>query len=320
MQALVASLLSLLLLAPIADGWLGVYLSEEHDEPVIKEVIPDSPAANAGMKAGDVLLAVGDTTTATSEQFVDAIKSGKPGDRVNIKLRRDGKEMTVVVKLGERPSSPAEGGTKSPKDSPRKGQKPPQPAGELAPESKTPAEGQAGKGYLGLAVRETDNGVVVEKVRADGPAKAAGVEAGDVLTSVGDQLVKALGDLDRFLARARPGQKVTLGLRRGDETRSVSLRMGERPAQIDVVPVAPIKPAEPEAVPAPKRERKALRAEPVPAPEPTPAPEPKPHSQPKPHGDAKQAADLEAELTALRAELAKLRQELEELRKGKGRE
>jgi membrane-associated protease RseP (regulator of RpoE activity) len=140
-------------------------------------------------------------------------------------------------------------------------------------------------------------------VRADGPAKAAGVEAGDVLTSVGDQLVKDLGDLDRFLSRAKAGQKVTLGLRRGEETRSVALRMGE----------APIRPAEPETVPAPK-ERKPLRAEPA------PAPEPKPHAQPKPHTEPKQAADLEAELSALRAELAKLRQELEELRKSKGRE
>ena len=313
MQALVASLLSLLLLAPIANGWLGVYLSDKHDAAVITEVIPDSPAAKAGLQAGDVMLAVGDTETPTSENFVAAIQAGKPGDRVNIKLRRDGKEMTVVVKLGEPPSSTAEGGTKPPKDSVRKGQKPPQPAVEPAPESKPLAPAQSGKGYLGLAVKETADGVVVENVRADGPAKAAGVEAGDILTSVGDQLVKALGDLDRFLARAKPGQKVTLGLRRGEETRSVSLRMGEWPAQIDVVPVAPIRPAEPETVPAPK-ERKAPRAEPV------PAPEPKPHAQPKPHAENKQAADLEAELAALRAELAKLRQELEELRKSKGRE
>jgi S1-C subfamily serine protease len=313
MQALVASLLSLLLLAPIAQGWLGVYLSGENDEPVIAEVIPNSPAANAGMKAGDVLLAVGDTKTETSEEFVAAIRAGKPGDRVNIKLRRDGKEMTVVVKLGEPPSSPAEGGTKPPKESAPKGQKPPQPAVELAPESKALAPAQAGKGYLGLAVRETGDGVVVENVRADGPAKGAGVEAGDILTSVGDQLVKDLGDLDRFLSRAQAGQKVTLGLRRGEETRSVALRMGERPAQMDVVPVAPIRPAEPETVPAPK-ESKRLRAAPA------PAPEPNPHAQPKPHTEPKQAADLEAELLALRAELAKLRQELEELRKSKGRE
>lgn len=312
MQALVASLLSLLLLSPIADGWLGVWLSPEHDEPVISEVAPNSPAASAGIKAGDVMLAVGDTTTATKKEFVAAIKAGKPGDRVNIKLRRDGKEMTVVVKLGE-PPSPAEGGTKPPKDAAPKGQKPPQPAVEPAPESKPLARSQAGKGYLGLGVTETGEGVVVESVRADGPAKAAGVEVGDTLTSVGDQLVKGLGDLDRFLARAKPGQKVTLGLRRGEETRSVALHMGERPAQIDVVPVTPVEPAEPETAPLPK-ERKALRAEPV------PAPEPKPHAQPKPHAENKQAVDLEAELAALRAELAKLRQELEELRKGKGRE
>ena len=101
---------------------------------------------------------------------------------------------------------------------------------------------------------------------------------------------------------------VSLGLRRGEESRSVSLRLGERPTQIDVVPMIPIEPAEPEAVPAPRKERKPLRAETAPAPEPKPRPE------------ARQLAELEAELAALREELARLRKELEELRKGKGRE
>src|SRR5262245_18883562 len=139
MQALVASLLSLLLLSPLADGWLGVWLSPDHDEPVITEVAPNSPAASAGIKAGDVMLAVGDTATATKKEFVAAIKAGKPGDRVNIKLRRDGKEMTVVVKLGEPPS---EGGTTPAKELTPKGQKPPRPAVEPAPESRPRAEAQ----------------------------------------------------------------------------------------------------------------------------------------------------------------------------------
>jgi S1-C subfamily serine protease len=307
MQALVASLLSLLLLAPFVQGWLGVYLSDQHDEPVITEVIPNSPAANAGLKVDDVLLAVGDKATATTEEFVAAIRAGKPGDRVSIKLRRDGKEMTVVVKLGEPPASPGEGATK-PSKAP-KGQKPPQPPGEPGHESKPPAAAQAGKGYLGLALREAGDGVVVDKVRADGPAKPAGVEEGDIVTSVGDQNVKALADLDRFLARAKPGQKVTLGLRRGDETRSVSLVMGERPAQVDAVPMTPVEPVETEPAPTPRKDRKPLRAESAPA----------PTAQTRP-ADPKQTVDLEAELAALRAELAKLRQELEELRKGKGRE
>ena len=126
--------------APIADGWLGVYLSQDHDEPVITEVIPDSPAWNAGMKVGDVLLAVGDTATATRDEFIAAIRAGKVGDRLSIKLRRDGKEQTVVVKLGERPEQTAEGGAQpakpakpgKPKGSEPKGGKPSQPAVEPA--------------------------------------------------------------------------------------------------------------------------------------------------------------------------------------------
>ena len=309
MQALVASLLSLLLLATMTEGWLGVWLSEDHDAPVISEVIPRSPAATAGLKAGDVMLAVGDTATATRKDFIAAIKACKPGDQVSIKLRRDGKETTVLVRLGEQPATPTEDETKpkdsKPKDSKPKGQKPPQPAVEPGREAKPLAPAKSGKAYLGLALRETDKGVVVDGVRADGPAKAAGVEEGDVVTSLGDHLVKELGDLDGFLGKAKPGQKVTLGLRRGDETRSVTLRMGER---VDEVPMATIEPADPQTAPTPARPRRPLRAE-----------APVPDAKPTPHAD-KPAVDLEAELAALRAELAKLRQELEELRKGKGRE
>lgn len=309
MQALVASLLSLLLLATMTEGWLGVWLSDHHDAPVISEVIPQSPAAAAGLKAGDVMLAVGDTATATRKDFIAAIKACKAGDQVSLKLRRDGKETTVVVRLGEQPTTPTDAETR-PKDAKPKGQKPPQPAVEPGREAKPLTPARSGKAYLGLALRETDKGVVVDRVRADGPAKAAGVEEGDIVTSLGDHLVKELGDLDGFLATAKPGQKVTLGLRRGDETRSVTLRMGERPAQVDEVPMATIEPAEPQTAPAPARPRQPLRAESAPAPD----------ARPKPHADNKQVVDLEKELAALRAELAKLRQELEELRKGKGRE
>ncbi|HEX5050794.1 MAG TPA: PDZ domain-containing protein [Planctomycetota bacterium] len=296
MHALPVSLFSLLLLAPPADGWLGVFLDGERDEAVVTEVIPDSPAAKAGLQVGDVFLAVGDKETATRDAFVAAIQAGQAGDRVSIKLRRDGKERTVVVKLGKRPETVGVAEPAAPEHAERGG-KPAAPAAEAAPA----APSQPKRAYLGLSVRETDDGVVVDRVLPDGPAKALHASEGTVITSLGDHQVKTLDDLDRFLQGAKPGRKVAVGLRDAEGVRSVTVMLGERPAagprdEVEVAPLAAAK-VEPRRL----RAREAAPAERKPEP-------------------AAQEVDLEAELAALRAELADLRRQLEELRKGKGRE
>lgn len=280
-----APLLSLLLLAPAADGWLGIYL-EDRDEAVVREVIPDSPAAKAGLQMGDVLLAVGDQATPTRAEFVARIQAAKVGDRLSIKIRRGGIEQLVVVKLGQRPDQVPG----SPVATPTRPSRPQAPA----PVQEVPPAPAPQRGYLGLTVRETDGGVVVERVLPDGPAAKAGVREGEAVTSVGDLRIRNLEDLDAALRPATVGRTLAIGLRSDAGTRSVLVTLGKRPdaaeaapAPIAVAPVAPA-PAEPPVPPGPRSGRKE--------------------------------ADLEAELAALRAELADLRKQLEALRQGKGRE
>ena len=86
----------LLLLGPIADGWLGIYL-EDRDEAVVAEVIPGSPAAKAGVKAGDVILAVGDRATPTRQKLIEVVGAAAPGASVSLKVQRDGREMVLEV-------------------------------------------------------------------------------------------------------------------------------------------------------------------------------------------------------------------------------
>src|SRR5262245_25024856 len=94
---------SLLLLAPAADGWLGIYLASDRTEAGVGGVIPGSPAGKAGRRTGDELLAVDDPAAPTREAFIAAIRGKKAGDRVRVKLRRDAQEQTVTVRLAERP-------------------------------------------------------------------------------------------------------------------------------------------------------------------------------------------------------------------------
>ena len=63
-----------------------------------------TPAAKAGLKAGDVVTAVDGTSIASGDDLTRAIDSHKPGDTITLKYRRGGSEHTVDVKLATRPS------------------------------------------------------------------------------------------------------------------------------------------------------------------------------------------------------------------------
>ena len=96
------------------------------------------------------------------------------------------------------------------------------------------SHGRVARGYLGLGlqpVRLGDGaaGAVVTSLDEDGPARAAGVLQGDILLRFGGEPVGAMGFRQR-LGPESVGQEVELGLLRGGEPRTVTLRVAERPA------------------------------------------------------------------------------------------
>ncbi len=66
------------------------------------DVKPNSPAAKAGLKAGDVLVQFGDKPIKNLYDFTDALRRSKVGDLVEVKVLRDGQPRTVSVKLEQR--------------------------------------------------------------------------------------------------------------------------------------------------------------------------------------------------------------------------
>ena len=66
------------------------------------DVKPGSPAAKAGLKAGDVLVQFGDRPIKNLYDFTDALRRGKVGDVVEVKVMRDGQPVSASVKLEQR--------------------------------------------------------------------------------------------------------------------------------------------------------------------------------------------------------------------------
>ena len=167
----------------------------------------DSPAAKAGLKAGDVIAKVDGKDVEDARDLARRIGSMHPGETVNIGYIRDGKAESLSLKLG------------APKDT-----------------ASAAAAGPVGGGdqlsSLGMAVAPAsnageagDSGVVITEIDPNGAAAAAGLAQGDVVLSIGGRDVASAGDVEKTLSALQSaGKKRALALvRHGDEQHFVPL-------------------------------------------------------------------------------------------------
>jgi putative serine protease PepD len=84
-------------------AFLGVTLSDSGAARVAS-VRSSTPASKAGLRAGDVIVALGDTKVSSSDELRTAINARKPGDRVTLTYTRNGKRHTVSLTLASRPA------------------------------------------------------------------------------------------------------------------------------------------------------------------------------------------------------------------------
>jgi S1-C subfamily serine protease len=95
--------------------------------------------------------------------------------------------------------------------------------------------GHIPRGYLGLgfqlvAIEGGGRGVMIMNVEPEGPGAKAGVHQGDTIVTWNGEPIRHVRSLLRALGPDSVGQTVTLGLRRGGETRNIALTIAERPA------------------------------------------------------------------------------------------
>lgn len=99
----------------VTRGWIGIEAQDITPElaesfklaqtqgSLIAGVLRDSPADLAGLKAGDVLLAINDKKVVDSSGMLNIIAALKPTEKAELKIARAAKEMTVSVEVGKRP-------------------------------------------------------------------------------------------------------------------------------------------------------------------------------------------------------------------------
>ena len=82
---------------------LGVLLEDKDRQVAIRAVVPESTAAEAGLRAGDVLLKFDGQPVTESFDVIYEVKQKKPGDKGTLVIRRDGREMPVTVTFKKLP-------------------------------------------------------------------------------------------------------------------------------------------------------------------------------------------------------------------------
>jgi serine protease Do len=196
----------------VTRGWLGVTIQDVNqdlakafnlDKPhgaLVSALAENGPAKSAGIKEGDVIIAVDGQTIESSGDLARYIGAGAPGRTASLDLIHNGKRTVRTVKLGTLPGSKD---VASASNDDTGGAKLNVTVAELGPEQKA---------ELGV-----DHGVLVQEVKP-GAAARAGVQPGDVILQVNGKRVESVSTLRKGLDALAKGQPAALLIKRGDST------------------------------------------------------------------------------------------------------
>ncbi len=165
----------------------------------VTEVADGSPAAEAGVKTGDILVEYNGKPVPKSHEFPSVIADTAPGQKATIKFIRDKKEQTVSVKIGELPDD-SDANQQVEARYPEIG---------LRVQRITPEAARR----LGLS---STRGVLVVEVQSGSPADLVGLEPADVIREVNQRPVTNVKDFERAVRQGRRGDRILLLVQRGD--------------------------------------------------------------------------------------------------------
>lgn len=174
------------------------------DGALVTEVVPDGPAQKAGLVFGDIIVQVDEKKIKTNRDLIDYVAGKQPGEKVKVKVFRNGEHEQLSVKLAERP------GTEAP---------------EIEPEPEESSEID----WLGIQFQDLDtrirenhgvpadvNGVWVTQVAPDSPLYDENVRPGDVIVDVNGTRIQDSEDLEEAVTSVPGGKFLRIYVNRFD--------------------------------------------------------------------------------------------------------
>src|SRR5690242_12043763 len=212
----------------VTRGWIGVQIQtvtpdiadslglKKAEGALVAEPQANSPAAKAGIKAGDVITQVNGKEVKDSRDLAKRIGAMAPGTKIDLTVLQGGSEKSMSLTLGQLPNQKeAKNDTGGNNDN---------------------SAATADIGKLGLTLAPAsrvngagDQGVVVTNVDGSGVAAEHGFSTGDVILEVSGKQVSSPGDVRNAIGVARKdGRKnVLMRVKSGDNTRFVALPIGQ---------------------------------------------------------------------------------------------
>ncbi|MEM8733014.1 MAG: PDZ domain-containing protein [Planctomycetota bacterium] len=179
-----------------AQPYYGIVGEDQGGRVALTQVTAKGPADKAGLQVGDVVLSFNETEPKDYADWIKATADLAIGDKVALKIERDGKEESVVVELGKKPGT-----------------------------------GPTSSAYMGIrGQNQASGGAILSSVTEGGPADKAGIKANDVVVKVGDKSIKTYEDLIEEIRARKAEEEMPVEVRRGDKTVKATVVLGDRNA------------------------------------------------------------------------------------------
>ena len=236
-------------------GWLGIGVGMNEDGKIeIGNVDPESPAALAKLREGDIILKLDGKGLTSPDMLGAEIRKRKPGQDVTLNIEREGKPADVKVKLGEYSQDEAkrEMELRFPAIFPPMAPEAPDKAQPGVPGQPQPSKGLASqkpapppaysfetRKFIGVFCNELNpelaayfgikegTGIIIAKLTDGGPAQKANLKIGDVIVRVDGKRVESVNDLIDLIQDKKKGDKVKVEFIRDKKTMTQDVTVEE---------------------------------------------------------------------------------------------
>ena len=205
----------------VTRGWLGVMIQQVTpdlaenfglERPIgalVGQVVSDSPAEKAGLKAGDVIIEYNGKEVSQMSMLPAMVASTGVGEKASLVVIRDGKKQTITVEIGK-----------------------------LEDEETVLADTETGSSRkLGLTVQELTpklaeslgiddtQGVIVSDIQSGSSAGEAGIQRGDIILEINRNKIENIADYKKALQESQEKNNILLLIKRDKSTRFVVIEL-----------------------------------------------------------------------------------------------